>query len=77
MPGGPATSGSQRYKNVLNNPHLVDWYYSHRLSNFIKVVFENILGSEWIYYRQERQSREAIHSHGVCKLTQMILVLLV
>jgi len=68
MPGGPSTSRSQRYKNVLNNPHLVDWYYSYRLSHFIKVVFENILGSEWIFYRHERQSRDAIHSHGVCKL---------
>lgn len=68
MPGTPSISRSQRYKNVLNNPHLVDWYYSQRLAEFIKIFFVGILESEWLFYRHERQSRDAIHSHGVCKL---------
>jgi hypothetical protein len=68
MPGNSSNTRSQRYKNVLNNPHLVDWYYSFRLSAFIKVFFEDILESLWIFYRHERQSRDAIHSHGVCRL---------
>jgi len=68
MPGKSSTTRSQRYQNVLNNPHLVDWYYSFRLSVFIKVFFEDILESQWIYYRYERQCRDAIHSHSVCRL---------
>jgi len=68
MPGNPSTTRSQRYKNTLNNPHLVDWYYSYRLKHFINVYFVNILQSEWIYYRHERQSRDTIHSHGVSRL---------
>lgn len=59
---------SQRYKNALNNPHLVDWYYSYRLDVFIKLFFVETLRSKWYFYRHERQSRDAIHSHGVCRL---------
>jgi len=68
MPVKSSTTRSQRYQNVLNNPHSVDWYYSFRLSVFIKVFFEDILVSQWIYYRYERQSRDAIHLHGVFRL---------
>ena len=68
MPGGQEPF-SQRYKNVLNNPHLADWYYSYRLTEFVRVFFDKILKCEWIYYRHERQSRDAIHTHGVCKLS--------
>ena len=68
MPGTQSTTRSQRYKNVLNNPHLVDWYYGYRLDEFIKLIFVETLRCKWYYYRHERQSRDAIHSHGVCCL---------
>lgn len=42
MPGGQEPF-SQRYKNVLNNPHLADWYYSYRLTEFVRVFFDKIL----------------------------------
>lgn len=68
MPGPQSTTRSQRYKNVLNNPHIVDWYYGHRLEVFIKMFFVELLQSKWYFYRHERQSRDAIHTHGVCRL---------
>ena len=38
MPGEFTSDPKQRYKNVLENPHIVDWYFSHRLNEFLKVV---------------------------------------
>ena len=43
MPGQFTTDSKIRYKNVLENPHIVDWYFSHRLNEFLKVV-EDWLG---------------------------------
>ena len=68
MPSSLSTTRQQRYKNVLNNPHLVDWYYGYRLNIFIKLIFVELLKAKWYFYRHERQSRDAIHSHGVCRL---------
>ncbi len=30
MPGPLATTFTEKYKKVLNNPHLVDWFFSHK-----------------------------------------------
>ncbi len=47
MPGEYSTDPKIRYQNVLQNPHIVDWYISHRLNEFLKVVFDGILECEW------------------------------
>ncbi|CAF1006719.1 unnamed protein product [Brachionus calyciflorus] len=67
MPGRPAETQSQKYKNLMNNPHLVDWFFSHRLNEFLKVVFDDISDFEWRWHRYEWQSRSAIHAHGAVK----------
>jgi hypothetical protein len=67
MPGGFSNCPKQRYKNVLNNPHLVDFYFSFRLTEFLKVVFDGILDCEWRWHRYEWQSRSSIHCHGAAK----------
>ena len=41
MPGLAATTSGQKYKNMLNNPHLVDWFFSFKLNEFLKVVFDH------------------------------------
>ena len=50
MPGYPAESDTTKRKNVINNPHLVDWYFGFRLNEFLKVVFEDLLEAEWRWY---------------------------
>jgi hypothetical protein len=67
MPG-PKLEPKQRYRNVLKNPHLADWYFSERLDIFFKHFFRATLDLEWFWYRFEWQSRTAIHVHGIVKL---------
>ena len=67
MPGGFSNCPKKRYKNVLDNPHLVDYYFSYRLNEFLKVVFDGILDCEWRWHRYEWQSRSSIHCHGAAK----------
>jgi hypothetical protein len=67
MPGGWSDDKNVRYKNVLNNPHIVDWYFSYRLDSFLQVVFDGILGCDWRWHRFEWQGRSAIHGHGCAR----------
>lgn len=68
MPGKPATTKTERYKNCLKNPHIVDWFFSFRLNKFLEVIFDEILEAEWRWHRYEWQKRTAIHAHGCVKL---------
>jgi len=67
MPGVYTTDPKIRYQNILDNPHIVDWYFSYRLNEFLKVVFDGILECEWRWHRYEWQSRSSIHAHGAAK----------
>ena len=67
MPGG-LVEPKHRYKNIVNDPHLADWYFSERLNSFIRHFFKGTLDYDWIWHRYEWQSRTAIHAHGVVKL---------
>ncbi|RNA16317.1 ATP-dependent DNA helicase PIF1 [Brachionus plicatilis] len=67
MPGLKANLQSQKYKNLMDNPHLVDWFFSYRLNEFLKVVFDDILDCDWRWHRYEWQSRSSIHAHGAVK----------
>ena len=51
MPSGYSDDAKIRYTNVINNPHIVDFYFSYRLNEFLKVVFDNILECEWRWHR--------------------------
>jgi hypothetical protein len=58
---------SQKYRDVLENPHLVDWYFGFRLNQFLEVVFDGVLECEWRWHRYEWQSRSSIHAHGAAR----------
>ena len=51
MPGKPAINDAEKRKSVINNPHLVDWYFGYRLKEFLKIVFDDLLEAEWYWYR--------------------------
>lgn len=57
-----------RRNNVINNPHIVDWFFTERLKKFIKHWLYDSLDVKWHWYRFEYQSRGSIHCHGVAKL---------
>ena len=57
-----------RRQNVINNPHITDWFFTKCLENFIKYGLYNSLDAEWHWYRYEYQARGSIHCHGVAKL---------
>ena len=58
---------SKKFKNTIETPHLVDWYFSWRLNQFLKYFFNEIFDCEWRWHRYEWQSRTAIHAHGTAR----------
>ena len=75
-------SAEERRQNVINNPHLVDWFFSQRLESFVKHWLSETMDAEWHWYRFEYQHRGSIHCHGtaklkndpgLCKLTEIAL----
>lgn len=62
------TTAESRRQNVINNPHITDWFFTQRLENFIKHWLYGTLDAEWHWYRFEYQARGSIHCHGVAKL---------
>ncbi|CAB3979507.1 ATP-dependent DNA helicase PIF1 [Paramuricea clavata] len=64
---GNATSQIRR-QNVINNPHVVDWFFTQRLESFVKHWLYDTLGAKWHWFRYEYQGRGSIHCHGTAKL---------
>ncbi|XP_020915212.2 uncharacterized protein LOC110252718 [Exaiptasia diaphana] len=61
-------TSEQRRQNVINNPHIVDWFFTQRLDNFMKYWLYGTLDAKWHWYRFEYQGRGSIHCHGTAKL---------
>ena len=55
--------------NVINNPHILDWFFMQRTEQFVKWWLYNSLSAQWHWYRYEfAVQRGSIHCHGVAKL---------
>ena len=65
---GNSTSNVRR-QNVINNPHVVDWFFTQRLENFIKHWLYDTLRAKWHWFRYEYQGRSSIHCYGTAKLS--------
>ena len=61
-------SSEVRRQNVINNPHVVDWFFTQRLESFVKHWLYETLGAKWHWFRYEYQGRGSIHCHGTAKL---------
>ena len=58
-----------RQQNVLQNPHILDWFFTERTDRFVKFWLKESLGASWHWYRYEYAvQRGSIHCHGVAKL---------
>ena len=62
-----STTHSMRMQAVINNPHITDWYFSFKLSDWIEHWLYT-LDAEWHWYRYEYQARGSTHAHGCTKL---------
>ena len=58
-----------RRQNVIDNPHITDWFFTQRFESFVKHWLYNCLDADWHWFRYEYQAtRGSIHCHGVAKL---------
>ncbi len=62
------STSEERRQNVINNPHVVDWFFTQRLESFVKHWLYDTLGAKWHWFRYEYQGRGSIHCHGTAKL---------
>ncbi len=63
-----SSTSEERRQNVINNPHVVDWFFTQRLESFVKHWLYDTLGAKWHWFRYEYQGRGSIHCHGTAKL---------
>ena len=62
------STSEERRQNVINNPHVVDWFFTQRLESFVKHWLYDTLGAKCHWFRYEYQGRDSIHCHGTAKL---------
>ena len=61
-------SSQDRRRNHIDNPHIVDWFFTQRLESFVKYWLYDTLDAKWPWYRFEYQGRGSFHCHGIAKL---------
>lgn len=61
-------TAEHRHQNVVNSPHITNWFFTQGLEKVIKFWSNNSLNAEEYWYRFEYQARGSIHCHGVAKL---------
>ena len=57
-----------RVQAVIDYPHITDWYFLCKLSDWITHWLYNTLDAEWRWCRYEYQSRGSTRAHGCAKL---------
>ena len=67
-PSGAQLTHQMRVQAVINNPHITDWYFSSKLSDWIDHWLYKTLDTEWHWCRYEYQARGSTHAHGCAKL---------
>ena len=66
-PSQPVTH-QMRVKAVIDKPHITDWYFTSKLTDWIQHWLYNVLDARWHWYRFEYQARGSTHAHGCAKL---------
>ena len=57
-----------RSKAVIENPALADWFFHHRVMEFVKVFYTGVLAATDYWLRFEWQHRSSPHIHGLAWL---------
>ena len=68
---GEEISHGMRVQAVIDNPHITDWFFSSKLSDWLHHwLYDSLaIGAEWHWYRYEYQARGSTHAHGCAKLS--------
>ena len=61
-------SRTARAKAVIENPALADWFFYHRVMEFVKAFYVGVLGATDYWLRFEWQHRGSPHVHGLAWL---------
>ena len=61
-------SRTARTKAVIENPALADWFFYHRVMQFVKAFYIGVLGATDYWLRFEWQHRGSPHVHGLAWL---------
>ena len=61
-------SRTAQAKAVIENPAVTDWFFYHRVTEFIKVFYIAVLGATDYWLRFEWQHRGSPHVHGLAWL---------
>ena len=61
-------SRTARAKAVIENPALADWFFYHRVMEFVKAFYIGVLGATDYWLRFEWQHRGSPHVHGLAWL---------
>ena len=62
-------SNEQIRQNVINNPHILDWFFTERTESFVKWWLYKSLQASWHWFRYELAvQRGSVHCHGLAKL---------
>ena len=61
-------SRTARTKAVIENPALADWFFYHRIMEFVKAFYVGVLGVSDYWLRFEWQHRGSPHVHGLAWL---------
>jgi len=61
-------SHHERIQAVIKNPHITDWYFTSKLSDWIEHWHYQALGAEWHWGWCEYAGRGSTHAHGGAKL---------
>ena len=61
-------SRTARTKAVIDNPALSDWFFYHRVMEFLKAFYTGVLGATDYWLRFEWQHRGSPHVHGLAWL---------
>ena len=61
-------SRTARAKAVIENPALADWFFYHRVIQFVKAFYTGVLGATDYWLRFEWQHQGSPHVHGLAWL---------
>ena len=63
------TPQNARICAIINNPHITDWFFYTKLTDWVQHWLYDALGADWHWYRFEYQACGSTHAHGCAKLS--------
>src|SRR4051794_34370653 len=65
--GSSAEETVNNHQNIVDNPHIANWFFNKRFEIFFNDVLKLQWGLEDWWYKFEWQHRGSVHAHGIRK----------